>query len=87
MGLNPIKSICNRMLTLIVSRIKMIYKNLPGKKPGTSTKVTIGILNASQKRTNRAPFTDELMSRQPDDRQYKFLLASLSFGIYHELKV
>lgn len=38
---------------------------LPGRNPGTSTKVMRGILNASQKRTNRAPFTDELMSRQP----------------------
>src|SRR5262249_58264872 len=27
---------------------------VPGRKPGTSTKVTIGMLKASQKRTNRA---------------------------------
>lgn len=33
--------------------------------PGTSTKVIIGMLKASQKRTNRAPFTDEFISRQP----------------------
>lgn len=38
---------------------------VPGKNPGTSTNVMMGILNASQKRTNRAPFTDEFMSRQP----------------------
>lgn len=29
----------------------------------------MGILKASQKRTKRAPFTDELMSRQPERRQ------------------
>lgn len=39
---------------------------LPGRKPGTSTKVMMGILKASQKRTKRAPFTEELMSKQPD---------------------
>src|SRR5437879_10281798 len=38
---------------------------VPGKKPGTSSNVTSGILNASQKRTNLAPFTEALMSRQP----------------------
>ena len=37
----------------------------PGRKPGTSTKVRIGMLNASQVRTNRAAFSDALMSRQP----------------------
>lgn len=39
---------------------------IPGRKPGTSTKVMMGILKASQKRTKRAPFTEELMSKQPD---------------------
>lgn len=39
--------------------------DLPGRKPGTSTKVMSGILNASQNRTKRAPFTDELISKQP----------------------
>ena len=33
--------------------------------PGTSTNVKIGIWNASQNRTKRAPFTDELISKQP----------------------
>jgi hypothetical protein len=36
-----------------------------GRNPGTSTKVTIGKLNASQKRTKRAALMDELMSRHP----------------------
>ena len=39
--------------------------NIPGRNPGTSTKVMMGILNASQKRTNRAPLTEALMSKQP----------------------
>ena len=38
---------------------------VPGRKPGTSTKVTKGMLNASQNLTNLAAFTDELMSKQP----------------------
>ena len=38
---------------------------VPGMKPGTSTKVTIGMLKASQKRTNRAPLMALRMSRQP----------------------
>lgn len=37
----------------------------PGKKPGTSSRVMSGMLKASQKRTNRAPFTEALMSKQP----------------------
>ena len=37
----------------------------PGKKPGTSTNVTSGMLNASQKRTKRAAFTEALMSSTP----------------------
>src|SRR5437762_1720978 len=32
---------------------------VPGRKPGTSTNVTSGMLKASQKRTNRAAFTDK----------------------------
>jgi hypothetical protein len=36
-----------------------------GRNPGTSSNVISGMLNASQKRTNRAPFTDASMSRQP----------------------
>ena len=39
--------------------------HVPGRNPGTSTKVMMGILNASQKRTNRAPFTEALISKQP----------------------
>ena len=38
---------------------------VPGRKPGTSTKVRIGISNASQNRTNRAALRAESMSRQP----------------------
>ena len=38
---------------------------VPGKKPGTSTKLTIGILNASQKRIKREDLSDALISRQP----------------------
>lgn len=38
---------------------------VPGKNPGTSTNVIIGMLKASQKRTNLAPFTDASISRQP----------------------
>ena len=36
-----------------------------GIEPGTSVKVTIGILNASQNITNSAPLSDESMSKQP----------------------
>ena len=38
---------------------------VPGRKPGTSSNVTSGMLNASQKRTNRAPLTDASMSSVP----------------------
>jgi hypothetical protein len=38
---------------------------VPGRKPGTSTKVTSGMLKASQKRTKRAALTEASMSRQP----------------------
>ncbi len=38
---------------------------VPGRKPGTSTKVTIGMLKQSQKRTKRAALREESMSRQP----------------------
>ncbi len=37
----------------------------PGRKPGTSSNVTMGMLNASQKRTNRAALMDALMSSTP----------------------
>ena len=39
--------------------------SVPGRNPGTSTKVTSGMLNASQKRTNRAPLTLAAISRVP----------------------
>ncbi len=39
--------------------------SVPGRKPGTSTKVRTGMLNALQVRTKRAAFSDALMSRQP----------------------
>ena len=38
---------------------------VPGRNPGTSSKVTSGTLKQSQNRTNRAPLSDALMSRQP----------------------
>lgn len=43
-----------------------MQNNLPGKNPGTSTNVIRGILKASQKRTKRAPFTEEFISKQPN---------------------
>ncbi len=39
--------------------------SVPGRKPGTSTKVSTGMLNASQVRTNRAAFSEASMSRVP----------------------
>ena len=39
--------------------------SVPGRNPGTSTRVMIGMLNASQKRTNRAAFSEAAMSRVP----------------------
>src|SRR5918999_257602 len=38
---------------------------VPGRKPGTSTKVRIGISKQSQKRTKRAALRELSMSRQP----------------------
>ena len=38
---------------------------VPGRKPGTSSNVTMGILKQSQKRTKRAPLSEALMSRHP----------------------
>ena len=38
---------------------------MPGRKPGTSTKVTNGMLNASQNRTKRAALVDASISKQP----------------------
>jgi hypothetical protein len=42
-----------------------VFLAVPGMKPGTSTKVTTGMLKASQKRTKRAALMEDLMSRQP----------------------
>lgn len=53
---------------------------LPGKNPGTSTNVTMGILKASQNRTKRAPFTEALISRQPDGIQ-EVLVQSHSYTV------
>lgn len=44
---------------------------IPGKNPGTSTNVMIGILNASQNLTNLAPFTEAFMSKQPGNQLQK----------------
>jgi len=38
---------------------------VPGKNPGTSTKVIIGILNAFANLTNLAALTDASISKQP----------------------
>src|SRR5260370_1023507 len=38
---------------------------VPGKNPATSSNEMSGILNASQNRTNRAPFTEASMSSTP----------------------
>ena len=46
-----------------------MFSILPGRNPGTSTNVTIGILNASKKRTNRAAFVDASMSKQPKNKK------------------
>ena len=35
-----------------------VLLRVPGKKPGTSSKVINGILKASQKRTKRAPLME-----------------------------
>lgn len=51
-----------------------MQKNLPGKNPGTSTNVIIGMLKASQKRTKRAPFTEEFMSKQPNFQKRREIL-------------
>ena len=39
--------------------------SVPGKNPGTSSKTKIGILKQSQNLTNRAAFSDELLSNTP----------------------
>ena len=41
---------------------------VPGRKPGTSTKVTSGTLKASHVRTKRAALTDASMSSTPRER-------------------
>ncbi len=41
--------------------------SVPGRNPGTSTNVRIGMLNASQNRTNRDAFSDASMSSVPGD--------------------
>jgi hypothetical protein len=38
---------------------------VPGKNPGTSTNVIIGMLKESQNLTNLAALTEELISKQP----------------------
>ena len=42
-----------------------VFLAVPGRKPGTSSKVTSGMLNASQNRTNRAALTEASMSSVP----------------------
>ena len=38
---------------------------VPGRNPGTSQKVISGMLNASQKRTKRAAYSEASMSSTP----------------------
>src|SRR2546430_3525980 len=38
---------------------------MPGRNPGTSTRVRMGMLKASQNLTKRAPLTEEFMSMTP----------------------
>ena len=57
---------------IIDTKVEINYEEidrLPGRKPGTSSNVMIGMLNASQNRTNRAPFTDAFISKQPEYSQ------------------
>lgn len=51
------------------SLVLPLVRDSPGRKPGTSTKVMSGMLNASQNLTKRAPFTEELMSKHPTRRK------------------
>ena len=51
---------------LVQKHLCINYILLPGRKPGTSTNVTIGMLNESQNLTNLAPLTEALMSKQPE---------------------
>ena len=41
---------------------------IPGRNPGTSTKVIIGMLKASRNLTKRAAFTEASISRQPEKK-------------------
>lgn len=52
------KETCGREKTIKTCIVRLVL-------PGTSTNVKMGMLNASQNRTKRAPFTEELMSRHP----------------------
>lgn len=56
---------------------------LPGRNPGTSSNVMIGMLNASQKRTKRAPFTDASISRHPVHINHFLLPISISLIPWH----
>ncbi len=42
-----------------------LFRLTPGRYPGVSTKVTMGILKASQKRMKRAALSEQLISRAP----------------------
>ena len=44
------------IIALVLPRPAPFTWSVPGRKPGTSTKVRIGMLNASKKRTNRAAY-------------------------------
>ena len=52
--------------------LQMGSHDLPGRNPGTSTKVINGIPKASQKRMNLAPLMDDVMSKQPIERSHTY---------------
>src|SRR5205807_8228649 len=58
---------------------------VPGRKPGTSSNVISGILNASQKRTKRAPFTEAFNIPLITDRKSTRLNSShlvISYAVF-----
>lgn len=63
------RGVCERATLNAATSPTQLVLNSPGRKPGTSTKVMSGMLNASQNLTKRAPFTDELMSKHPTKRE------------------
>lgn len=61
----------------------ILWFDLPGKNPGTSTNVTIGMLKESQNLTNLAPLTEAFISKQPGNIDKNYINEGLSilFGL------